>query len=153
MKAKLILMAGLLVIPMFPALAQTRPSASEIPSTALIQPSDVVALMQSKAEKPVMLQVGSHVLFQQAHIPGSEYVGASSTPEGRQQLRNSVASLPKNRLIILYCGCCPWEHCPNVQPAYQELHTMGFTKLKVMFIQNNFGKDWVEKGFPVAKGD
>jgi hypothetical protein len=30
---------------------------------------------------------------------------------------------------------------------------MGFTNLKVLYISNNFGADWVEKGYPVAKGD
>jgi hypothetical protein len=40
-----------------------------------------------------------------------------------------------------------------VQPAYKELHDLGFTNLKVMYIANDFGKDWVEKGYPVSKGD
>lgn len=93
------------------------------------------------------------MLFQQAHVPGSEYVGAASTAEGREQLRKRVASLPKDKLVILYCGCCPWQHCPNVNPAYQEMHGMGFTKVKVMYIANDFGKDWVDKGFPTSKGD
>jgi hypothetical protein len=30
---------------------------------------------------------------------------------------------------------------------------MGFTKVKVLYIPGNFGMDWVEKGYPVAKGD
>ncbi len=141
----------LLLLPL--ASAQSGKPASDIPEGALINPSNVASLVQSKAEKPLVLQVGSHVLFQQAHIPGSEYAGAASTAEGREQLRKRVASLPKNMSIILYCGCCPWEHCPNVQPAYKELHDLGFKNVKVMFVQNNFGKDWVEKGYPVAKGD
>jgi len=136
-----------------PASRAQAQSSTDIPSAALINPAEVATLIQSKAEKPVLLQVGSHVLFQQAHIPGSEYVGAGSTAEGRQQLHKRVASLPKDKFIILYCGCCPWEHCPNVKPAYKELRDMGFTNLKVMYIANDFGKDWVEKGFPVSKGD
>ena len=40
-----------------------------------------------------------------------------------------------------------------MKPAYDALHGSGFTNVKVMFVQNDFGKDWVEKGFPVAKGD
>lgn len=128
-------------------------STTDIPTAALINPSEVATIIQTKAGKPVILQVGSHVLFQQAHIPGSEYVGAGSTAEGRQQLQKRVASLPKDKLIVLYCGCCPWEHCPNVKPAYKELHDRGFTNVKVMYLANDFGKDWVEKGFPVSKGD
>jgi len=30
---------------------------------------------------------------------------------------------------------------------------MGFTNVKVLYISNNFGTDWVSKGYPVAKGD
>jgi hypothetical protein len=153
MKVKLSLHLLLVIVSVGMAVAQNSSSAKDIPTAALINPSDVAALLQSKAEKPLILQVGSHVLFQQAHVPGSEYIGAASTAEGRQQLQKRVSSLPKTKSIILYCGCCPWEHCPNVKPAYDTLHGMGYTNLKVMFVQNDFGKDWVEKGFPVAKGD
>jgi hypothetical protein len=30
---------------------------------------------------------------------------------------------------------------------------MGFTNVKVLYIANNFGTDWVSNGYPVAKGD
>ena len=100
-----------------------------------------------------MIQVGSHVLYSQAHIPGSEYIGPAASAAGSEQLRKRVASLPKNTYIVLYCGCCPWDHCPNVKPADDALHALGFTNVKVLYIANNFGTDWVDKGYPVAKGD
>ena len=56
--------------------------ATEIPDSQRIHPEDLVKILQSSSEeKPVMLQVGSHVLFAQAHIPNSEYMGAASTEE------------------------------------------------------------------------
>jgi rhodanese-related sulfurtransferase len=128
--------------------------ASLIPSTRLINPEDLVKTLQSsKAEKPLMIQVGSHVLYSQAHIPGSEYIGPASSDAAVQQLRKRVESLPRNKFILIYCGCCPWGHCPNVKPADDALHAMGFTNIKVLYIANNFGADWVDKGYPVAKGD
>ena len=128
--------------------------ANLIPASRLINPDDLVKILQSaKSEKPLMIQVGSHVLYTQAHIPGSEYIGPASSESGLQSLRKRVESLPRNRFIVLYCGCCPWSHCPNVQPADDALKAMGFTNLKVLYISNNFGADWVEKGYPVAKGD
>jgi rhodanese-related sulfurtransferase len=128
--------------------------ASLIPSTRLINPEDLVKTLQSsKAEKPLMIQVGSHVLYSQAHIPGSEYIGPASSDGAVQQLRKRVESLPRNKFILIYCGCCPWGHCPNVKPADDALHAMGFTNIKVLYIANNFGADWVDKGYPVAKGD
>jgi rhodanese-related sulfurtransferase len=127
--------------------------ASSIPSSRLINPEDLVRLLQSGREKPLILQVGSHMLFLEAHIPGSEYVGAASGDRGLQQLRKRIESLPRNKSIVLYCGCCPWGHCPNVKPADEALQAMGFTNVKVLYISNNFGSDWVDKGYPTAKGE
>jgi thiosulfate/3-mercaptopyruvate sulfurtransferase len=142
---------GVISIASVSVLAQ---QATLIPTSNLIEPADLVKILQSsKSGKPLMIQVGSHVLYQQAHIPGSEYIGPGSSESGLQQLRNRVGSLPKNKLIVLYCGCCPWSHCPNAKPADDALRAMGFTNVKVLYIPNNFGTDWVDKGYPVAKGD
>lgn len=128
--------------------------ASLIPASRLINPDELVRILQSaKSEKPLMIQVGSHVLYTQAHIPGSEYVGPASSESGLQSLRKRVESLPRNKFIVLYCGCCPWSHCPNIKPADDGLHAMGFTNVKVLYIADNFGANWVDRGFPVAKGD
>ena len=126
---------------------------SPIAPGRLISPEDLTKMLQSGKEKPLMLQVGSHMLFLQAHIPGSEFVGPGANEAGLQQLRKRVESLPRNKFIILYCGCCPWNHCPNVKPADDALHTMGFTNVKVLYIADNFGTNWVDKGYPTAKGD
>jgi len=127
--------------------------ASLIPTSRLVNSDELVKILQSsKGEKPLMIQVGSHVLYSQAHIPGSEYIGPASSESGLQQLRQRVQSLPRGKFIIIYCGCCPWSHCPNVKPADDALRALGFTNVKVLYIANNFGADWVEKGYP-AKGD
>ena len=80
-------------------------------------------------------------------------MGAGSSDAGQQRLRERVKSLPKNTAIVIYCGCCPWGHCPNMRPAYALLHSLGFTNVKALYIADNFGTDWVNKGYPVAKGD
>jgi hypothetical protein len=33
------------------------------------------------------------------------------------------------------------------------MHNLGFRKLKVLYIADNLGTDWVSKGYPVEKGD
>jgi thiosulfate/3-mercaptopyruvate sulfurtransferase len=127
--------------------------ASSIPPSRLINPEELVKILQSsKGEKPLVIQVGSHVLYEQAHIPGSEYIGSGSSDIGLQQLRTRVEALPRKKIILLYCGCCPWGHCPNVKPADDALHALGFTNVKVLYIPDNFGANWVDKGYPVAKG-
>ena len=128
-------------------------SATSIPQAQLIQPEELARVLKSsEKEKPLVLQVGSRVMYGQAHIPGSEYAGPGSSPTGIQSLESTVSALPKNRRIILYCGCCPWGRCPNVGPAYKRLHDLGFTRVQVLYLANNFGDDWVNKGYPAVKG-
>ena len=142
------------VILLIPLSAVFAYQASSIPTSRMIKPDELVKVLQaSKVEKPLMIQVGSHVLYAQAHIPGSEYIGPASSDSGVKQLRKRVESLPRNKFILIYCGCCPWTHCPNVKPADDALRTMGFTNVKVLYIADNFGADWVDKGYPMAKGE
>ena len=98
-----------------------------------------------------MLQVGSLVMFEQAHITGAEYAGAGSQAVGLQQLQKRVEGLSHDSFIVLYCGCCPWNRCPNVGPAFKLLHDFGFTHVKVLYLADNFGADWADKGFPVER--
>ena len=134
------------------ATAQHTPAAS-IPAADLIQPAELAASLKiAAAQKPVILQVGSHVLYAEAHIPGSEYAGAAGQDGGLQTLRDRVAKLPKDAPIVIYCGCCPWTRCPNVAPAYEQLRALGFSHVKVLYIADNFGANWVDQGYPVDKG-
>ena len=134
-----------------PAANSLTPVSASIPQSVLIQPAELVQMLHN-SEKPLMLHVGSHVLYAEAHIPGSEYAGAAGTSAGLQALRKRVSGLKKDQLIVIYCGCCPWGHCPNIRPAYEQLHSLGFTQIKALYLADNFGTDWVDKGYPVAKG-
>jgi hypothetical protein len=128
-------------------------SALSIPATQLIQPDELNRLLRAHGtERPLILQVGSRMMFDQAHIPGAEYAGPGSQAEGIERLRGRVATLPRTTLIVIYCGCCPWNRCPNVGPAYSLLQEMRFTRVKVLYLAQNFGEDWVSKGFPVEGG-
>jgi rhodanese-related sulfurtransferase len=118
----------------------------------LIQPADLAAQLKSGQAKPLILNVGPRMLYVQAHIPGAEYIGAGSDSQGREALRARVKSVSKTQAIILYCGCCPWSHCPNVHPAYKELSELGFKNVKVLYVANNLGADWVNRGYPTERG-
>ena len=128
--------------------------AATIPESALIQPAALVAILQgSSGGKPLILQVGAHVLYVQAHIPGSEYVGPGEEDAGLEALRARVARLPRETSIVIYCGCCPWEHCRNIGGAFAALTSLGFTEVKVLKLESDFGSDWVDQGYPVARGE
>jgi thiosulfate/3-mercaptopyruvate sulfurtransferase len=127
--------------------------ASNIPASALIHPADLAAMLHGGSARPVILQVGFSVLYKEAHIPGAQYAGPTSRQDGVENLKSHVSSLPHSSLIVIYCGCCPWGRCPNVAPAYQQLQTLGFTNVKVLYLANNFGDDWVSKGYPVVRNN
>lgn len=147
---------GLAGISEMPIHAQQPSSSSPadnkaIPSSAILQPNELLVMMRAQ-EKPLILQVGSHVLYAEAHISGSEYAGATGSSSGIALLRQRVSGLGKDQLIVIYCGCCPWVRCPNIRPAYEQLQAMGFTRVRALYLENNFGKDWVDKGYPIEKG-
>ena len=128
-------------------------SASSIPKAQLIQTDELNRLLAAKAgAKPLVLQVGSHLMFDQAHIVGSEYAGPGSQPAGLKLLQDRITPLPRSTFIVLYCGCCPWERCPNLGPAFKLVHDLGFTNVKALYIADNFGTGWVDKGYPVERG-
>jgi hypothetical protein len=137
-----------------PGALQGKPTEpSPIPAADLINAQDLVKILQSpKGERPLLIYVGFRFPYTQAHLPGSEYYGPAANEAAVQQLRKRVEGLARSRFIVVYCGCCPWRHCPNVKPAYEALHNLGFTKLKVLYIPDNLGADWVNRGYPVEKG-
>jgi len=129
-------------------------SAFSISQADLMQPEELNTLMHSKGTpRPLVLQVGSNVLFTEAHILDSEYAGPGSHPAGLQKLQARVMRLDRSTAIVLYCGCCPWNRCPNIAPAFKLLQDIGFTRVKVLYLANNFGADWADKGYPIERGN
>ncbi|HKV26371.1 MAG TPA: hypothetical protein VJN93_17370 [Candidatus Acidoferrum sp.] len=96
--------------------------------------------------------VGFRILFEGGHVPGASYHGTASTESGLASLKKWAGTLPKDANLVIYCGCCPFAHCPNIRPAYKLLHQMGFAHIRVLDLPTSFAADWVEKGFPIQKG-
>lgn len=129
------------------------PSDDAIPRAQLIAPDKLAQELKSGKHKPLVLYVGPNSMYTQAHVVGAEDMGAGSTDAGQEKLRDRVKSLPKNSAIVIYCGCCPWDHCPNMHAAFKTLQSLGFTNVKAVYIANDFGTDWVNQGYPVVKGE
>jgi thiosulfate/3-mercaptopyruvate sulfurtransferase len=147
--AILCLFAVLLLAPL--AASAAPGDAVNIPAAVLIQPAELAAMLKA-GNAPPILQVGFSVLYQQAHIPDAQYAGPGNSDDGLLNLKSHVAALPRDKLVVIYCGCCPWTRCPNIAAAYQQLTTLGFSKVKVLYLASNFGADWVDKGYPVTRG-
>ena len=120
--------------------------------TTTVQPQDLVARLHASGAPPVIVQVGPNVLYRSKHIPGAVYAGPAAEPQGLAALRAAVEKLPRDREIVIYCGCCPWDHCPNIKPAMEALRAMGFTRAKAMYVATSFKTDWIDRGFPVVEG-
>ena len=101
---------------------------------------------------PAILYVGFSSLFDGGHIVGASFHGTASTAQGMADLKKWAAALPRTTDLVVYCGCCPFGYCPNIRPAFVALHAMGFSRLRVLVMPNNFASDWIEKGYPIEKG-
>ena len=135
-------------------------AASCAKPTRAIGPADLIQvdelarlLADSTATHPALFHVGFAPLYRSGHIPGSTYVGPGSKSEGLAALKRSIASLPAGQPVVLYCGCCPWTDCPNVRPAFQVATETGHTHVRVLYVERNLERDWIEKGLPATKGD
>ena len=119
----------------------------------MIRPEELIVKVRDKgASKPLIVFTGFPTLYRGGHIPGAVFAGPTSTAPGLEALKQAVARVAKNREIILYCGCCPWEACPNVRPAINLLHQLGFKRVKALVIPSNLQADWAGRGYPLEKG-
>ncbi len=130
--------------------------ADDNPWTAVdaVEPSKLAGELAraNQSERPAILYVGFKPLFEGGHIAGATFHGTASTAPGLADLKKWAAALPRTANLVIYCGCCPFGYCPNIRPAFVALHGMGFTRLRVLVMPNNFSSDWVDKGYPVEKG-
>jgi hypothetical protein len=102
--------------------------------------------------RPVVVCSGFQVLYEGAHVSGAVFHGPASNREGLDDLKRWAQGIPRSSNVVVYCGCCPFDHCPNIRPAFEMLHSMGFQHLRVLMLSNNFAQDWVSQGYPVEKG-
>ena len=141
------------VVVLVTILAPLGMGAQSQPDIPTIAPDRLSTVLSGSGPKPLVLQVGPHLLYRTAHIRGAQYAGPASEPAGIELIRNRVHGLKHGAAIVIYCGCCPWNHCPNIHPAYAELQKMGFTNVKALYLPNNFKTDWHDKGYPTETGD
>ena len=110
----------------------------------LLTPADLAATINNKdAAQPFIYSIGPS-----AYIKGSIDIGNTKEKENLDKFKEQVSKLPKNAAIVIYCGCCPFEHCPNIRPAFNLLAKMNFTDYKLLNLEHNIKIDWINKGYP-----
>lgn len=112
----------------------------------LIQPSVLAKKIVNNEKLPVIFCVGPGSV-----IPHSIHTGEAGKPEGLNNFKKTLGALNKKDEIVIYCGCCPFAHCPNVRPAIDELKREGFTNYHLLNLPQNINTDWIAKGYPVTR--
>ena len=134
--------------------AKAQPQAGSEPWSAgdLVEPEQLsVTLTKSPGLRPLVVCVGFATLYQSAHVPGSFFHGPARDPMALKDLEAAAQGWPRDHEIVLYCGCCPFAQCPNVRPAFLALKHMGFRRLHVLNLPQDFAHDWVARGYPIEK--
>ena len=114
----------------------------------LLEPAELAQTLQLGKDVPVIISVGPG-----ATIPNSIETGMAKEKDNIDTLKSKLAAMPKDAKIVIYCGCCPFEHCPNVRPAIAALKEMKFTNYKLLDLPHNIKADWIDKGYPVKNNN
>ncbi|MEO6288540.1 MAG: rhodanese-like domain-containing protein [Ginsengibacter sp.] len=115
-------------------------------SSQLLEPSELAALIRSNTDLPIIFSVGPSAV-----IPGSIDIGMTNDDKNMDKLKNKLSALPKSANIVVYCGCCPFDHCPNVRPAIGYLKSQKFTNYHLLNLPHNIKTDWITPGYPVIE--
>lgn len=144
---------ALILLGTISAEAQTFPGSSN-PSwkksdpwkrTQLMQASDLAALIKDpKAKKPLIYNIGV-----MQDIKGARNLKAASEKENLDRFKKTLKVLPKTTFLVVYCGCCPFDKCPNIRPAFKAINEMGFINAKLLNLPTNIKVDWKDKGYPL----
>ena len=84
-------------------------------------------------------------------IEGSLDVGPGEEKKNIAALKSLLSKTPKDKEVVIYCGCCPFDKCPNIRPAFKLLTDMGFKNAKLLDVPKNIKVDWIDKGYPVKE--
>ncbi|RKD17629.1 hypothetical protein BCY91_16650 [Pelobium manganitolerans] len=97
----------------------------------------------NKAANLLILSVGPDAI-----IKGSVDIGPTVEAENINKLKNYLKNVPKDKEVVIYCGCCPFDKCPNIRPAFAVLKDMSFKNAKLLNLPRNIKVDWLDKDYP-----
>lgn len=137
--------AALLSLCFFFLAANAQPSVNWT-QDQLLEPSELAKDLAANKSLPLIFSVGPGAI-----IPQSITIGPAHDTQNFAYFKKNLSTLARDTPIVVYCGCCPFAHCPNVQPAIEALKEAGFTKYKLLNLPHNLKSDWIDKGYPVVK--
>lgn len=110
----------------------------------LMEPKDLAAIISNGQDKPLIISIGPAGL-----IKGAISVGAVHEKENMDKFKELLSGEKTDRQIVIYCGCCPFQVCPNIRPAFKLLNDMKFTNQKLLNLPHNLKADWINYNYPM----
>lgn len=111
----------------------------------LMEPALLVKNLKANKNVPVIISIGPGAI-----IPHSIDIGMTGDKANLDKFKSELSKLPKNANVVIYCGCCPYAHCPNVRPAIAALKEGKFTNFHLLDLPQNIKTDWISKGYPTV---
>lgn len=108
-----------------------------------MEPSDLNNRILTKKNVPVILNVSE---LRHTPIKGSIHIG-DMMDHSYADLKMALGNTPKNKEIVVYCGCCSLDVCERVEKAFDLLRANGYTNVKVLNLPEGFYPDWKGKGY------
>jgi thiosulfate/3-mercaptopyruvate sulfurtransferase len=109
----------------------------------LIEPEVLSGIINNtKVQKPVIYNIGPV-----ADIKGAVNIGSTTNKANLDKLGKALASVPKDKMVVIYCGCCPFRNCPNIRPAFNLLKERGYKNPKLLNLKHNLKVDWIDYGY------
>ena len=121
---------------------QNRQTLEPWSRSQLLEPKLLSYKIETGTDLPKIISIGPGVV-----IKNSLGIGECRYNENIERLRTLVSTYSKDEEIVLYCGCCPFENCPNIRPAFTLMNELGFINHKLLNIKNNIKADWIDVGY------
>jgi rhodanese-related sulfurtransferase len=97
----------------------------------------------AKKNIPIILNVST---LEHTPIKGSIHIG-DMEKHSYADLKLALGNTPKNKEIVVYCGCCTLDNCERVEKAFDLLRANGYSNVKVLNLPEGFYPDWKGKGY------
>lgn len=115
-------------------------------SDQLVEPAILASkISQNDVNDILIVSVGPDAV-----IKNSVDIGATQEKENIKKLENYLENVSKDKEVIIYCGCCPFDRCPNIRPAFILLNNMRFKNAKLLDIPKNIKVNWIDNDYPTS---
>jgi thiosulfate/3-mercaptopyruvate sulfurtransferase len=127
------------------AIVTTGQTSEPWTSKDLIEPAALANMITSPSgQLPVIFNVGPV-----GDIKGAIHIGSVANKAGLDKLTKALAGVSKDKMVVIYCGCCPFRNCPNIRPAFSLLKEQGFKEPRLLNLKQNLKVDWTDYGYPM----